>query len=73
MPYGSNAELPPALQRRLPVHAQDIYRKTFNHVFATRPWDPRREEAARRIAWAAVKRWYMKHGDTWVGRAGIGP
>jgi len=72
MPYRSNAELPPGLQRRLPVHAQDVYRATFNHVFATHSHDPRREEAARRIAWAAVKRGYVKCGDKWVSRDAMG-
>jgi len=31
--------------------------------------DPRQEEAAHRIAWAAVKRRYVKEGDRWVERA----
>jgi hypothetical protein len=30
------------------------------------------EEAARRIAWAAVKRSYVKIGDRWVAREGVG-
>jgi cation transport regulator len=30
--------------------------------------DPRREEAAFRIAWAAVKREYEKAGDEWVAK-----
>jgi cation transport regulator len=33
------------------------------------PWhDARQEEAAFRIAWAAVKRVYDKIGDKWVER-----
>ena len=57
-----------SLQQHLPPHAQDIYREAFNHAFAGHTGDPRQEEAARRIAWAAVKRSYEKFGDSWVRR-----
>jgi ChaB len=33
------------------------------------PGDPRQEEASHRIAWAAVKRAYVKVGNDWVARA----
>lgn len=70
MPYAANADLPPALQRRLPEHAQDIYREAFNHAwrqYADRePW--RQEEIAHRVAWAAVKRRYRKVGGSWIAR-----
>jgi cation transport regulator len=69
MPYSSNDDLPPSV-RHLPPHAQDIYREAFNHAFAAHQGDPRQEEAAHRIAWAAVKRSYVKVGDNWVSRAG---
>ncbi len=68
MPYAFNADLPPAVRRHLPDHAQDIYRAAFNHAFAAHPGDVRQEEAARRIAWAAVKHSYVKAGDEWVPR-----
>jgi cation transport regulator len=68
MPYSHNSDLPAAVQNHLPAHAQDIYREAFNHAFAAHTGDPRQEEAAHRIAWAAVKRHYMKEGDTWVAR-----
>lgn len=71
MPYLTNFELPPAVQRHLPPHAQDIYRAAFNHAFADHAGDPRQEEASHRIAWAAVKRTYVKLGDSWVARADI--
>jgi cation transport regulator len=71
MPYRLNSELPASLQRRLPEHAQDIYRQAFNHAFAAHTGDPRREEAAHRIAWAAVKRSYVKVGDAWIARADL--
>lgn len=68
MPYPTNAALPVPIQQRLPPHAQDIYREAFNHAFAAHAGDPRQEEAAHRIAWAAVKRSYTKVGDTWMKR-----
>ncbi|MGJ0503875.1 MAG: ChaB family protein [Methylocystis sp.] len=68
MPYASNADLPENLQRILPEHAQDIYREAFNHAFAAHRNDPRQEEAAHRIAWAAVKRSYVKTQDGWARR-----
>jgi cation transport regulator len=68
MPYASNADLPENLQRILPEHAQDIYREAFNHAFAGHRNDPRQEEAAHRIAWAAVKRSYVKTQDGWARR-----
>jgi cation transport regulator len=70
MPYGNNLDLPPSVRAHLPDHAQSIYREAFNHAFAAHAGDPRQEEAAHRIAWAAVKRSYVKAGDTWVPRAG---
>jgi cation transport regulator len=68
MPYRSKADLPQPVRQHLPDHAQDIYREAFNHAFAAHAGDPRQEEAAHRIAWAAVKRSYIKMGDTWVAR-----
>ena len=58
------------VKAHLPPHAQDIYREAFNHAFAAHADDARQEEAAHRIAWAAVKRSYVKIGGSWVGRAG---
>ncbi len=68
MPYNQNIDLPPAVRNHLPTHAQDIYREAFNRAFAAHAVDPRQEEAAHRIAWAAVKRRYTKEGNTWVIR-----
>ena len=69
VPYSQNRELPPSVRSHLPEHAQDIYREAFNHAFDAHMGDPRQEEAAHRIAWAAVKRRYVKEGDRWVERA----
>ena len=68
MPYDQNIDLPPSVRNHLPTHAQDIYREAFNHAFAAHMGDPRQEEAAHRIAWAAVKRRYVKEDDVWVER-----
>jgi len=67
MPYERNQNLPPAIRSHLPAHAQDIFRAAFNSAWKTygtrQPM--RREELAHRVAWAAVKRRYRKHGDDW--------
>jgi cation transport regulator len=70
MPYKTNEDLPSSVTRDLPPHAQDIYRAAFNNAWAEHASDPRQEEAAHRIAWAAVKRVYVKIGDSWVAREG---
>ena len=68
MPYRRNDDLPDSVRAHLPDHAQDIYREAFNHAFAAHAGDARREEAAHRIAWAAVKRSYVKAGGSWIAR-----
>ena len=68
MPYAVNADLPPSVRTHLPEHGQDIFREAFNHAFAAHENDPRQEEAAHRIAWAAVKRSYVKVADDWTHR-----
>jgi len=70
MPYGTNADLPASVRTHLPPQAQDIYREAFNHAYVAHVNDPRREEAAHRIAWGAVKRSYEKVADKWVARDG---
>ena len=68
MPYAINVDLPPSVRNHLPDHAQDIYREAFNNAYAAHEGDVRQEEAAHRIAWAAVKRTYVKSGESWVRR-----
>lgn len=68
MPYRTNVDLPASVRSHLPEHAQDIYRAAFNNAFAAHIHDPRRDEIAHRIAWAAVKHSYVKIGDRWVAR-----
>jgi cation transport regulator len=53
----------------LPEHAQSIFRSAFNAAFEAHASDPRREEAAHRIAWAAVRRSYEKIGTRRVAKA----
>jgi cation transport regulator len=68
MPYAFNSDLPESVRGNLPDHAQDIYRSAFNYAYAGHEGDPRQEEAAHRIAWAAVKRSYVKTSAGWVPR-----
>jgi cation transport regulator len=68
MPYPTNDDLPASVRSHLPPHAQDIYREAFNRAFAAHAGEDRQEEAAHRIAWAAVKRSYVKIGSNWQKR-----
>lgn len=68
MPYRANADLPPRVRRHLPAHAQDIYREAFNHAYAAHVGELEWEKRAHMIAWAAVKRSYVKTDDEWVPR-----
>jgi cation transport regulator len=67
MPYPTNRDLPASVQGHLPAHAQDIYREAFNHAW--QQYDGN-EATAHRVAWAAVKRLYVKKGDHWIVRPG---
>ena len=71
MPYAVNADLPASVRNHLPEHAQSIYREAFNHAHAAHAGEQRQEGAAHRIAWAAVKRAYVKVGTAWVPRAAV--
>jgi cation transport regulator len=67
MPYASNADLPAAVRKNLPRHAQDIYRAAFNNAFER--YGSGRETIAHRIAWAAVNRSYEhRAAGVWVRR-----
>ena len=68
MPYVTNHDLPPSVRSHLPDHAQDIYREAFNHAWQEYAGDPRQEEIAHRVAWAAVKKVYEKIGTQWLRR-----
>jgi cation transport regulator len=68
MPYRVNTDLPSSVRSHLPEHAQDIYREVFNTAYAAHAGEADREQRARMIAWAAVKRSYAKADDMWVPR-----
>lgn len=68
MPYPSNDDLPVAVRGHLPPHGQDIFREAFNHAWQQYAGDPRREEIAFRVAWAAVKKIYVKADGQWIAR-----
>jgi cation transport regulator len=69
MPYRTNTSLPVSVRAHLPEHAQAIYREAFNNAYAEHAGEGRQEEAAHRIAWAAVKRSYVKVGKSWIARS----
>ena len=69
MPYNSNADLPENVTNVLPAHAQDIFREAFNSAYDQykdpddRRGNDSREDVARRVAWAVVKKTYEKGSD----------
>jgi cation transport regulator len=67
MPYRTNVDLPASVRSHLPEHAQDIYRAAFNNALL-RTSTIRAGTRLHRIAWAAVKRSYVKIEDRWVAR-----
>jgi len=70
MPYAANSDLPARVRSALPEHAQGIFRAAFNHAWSAHEGESEREEIAHRIAWAAVKRHYVKGPGGWAKRAG---
>lgn len=72
MPYDTRSDLPDSVKHVLPAHALDIYKEAFNSAWNEykdpddRKKGGSREEAAHRVAWAAVKKKYEKGDDaTW--------
>lgn len=69
MPYASISELPDSVREHVPKHAQEIYKEVFNSAWDDyadkdhRRGSESREEAAHKVAWAAVKKKYEKGGD----------
>jgi len=66
MPYNSIADLPHNVSSVLPPHAHEIFLKAFNNAWEEyqnpeqRKTDSSREEVAFKVAWAAVKKKYLK-------------
>ena len=54
-PYDSLTELPDAV-KKLPKHAQEIFRSAFNSAYKNPPTGQKAEEYAFKVAWSAVKR-----------------
>lgn len=61
MPYTRTEALPESVRNHLPPHAQKIYLATYNSAWDEYQHD---EERAHRVAWAAVKRTYVKNEQT---------
>jgi cation transport regulator len=61
MPYKTTRELPESVRDHLPRHAQEIYQAAYNSAWDEYDHD---EERAHRVAWAAVKRRYVKNEQT---------
>ena len=68
MPYATDGDLPARIRHSLPAHAREIFRAAFNAAFESYGPSLRREEIAHRVAWAAVKKRYVKRGAAWVDR-----
>jgi len=68
MPYRVNEDLPTSVRNHLSSHAQAIYREAFNHAYAAHAGEADREQRSHMIAWAAVKKSYVKAGEQWVER-----
>ncbi|HEX6819982.1 MAG TPA: ChaB family protein [Ktedonobacterales bacterium] len=70
MPYQTSENLPSSVRDHLPPHAQDIFVHAFNGAWSEyadpnkRRGGETREEAAFRVAWAAVKHEYEKNEQT---------
>ena len=78
MPYKTDSDLPESVRDALPKHAQDIYRSAYNSAWdeyadpSKRRGGESRDEAAHKVAWAAVKDKYEKDDKTgkWQLKAG---
>lgn len=68
MPYRATADLPLSVRQYLPEPAQSIYREAFDQAYAAYAGETDRDQRARMLAWAAVKRRYVKDGEHWVPR-----
>ena len=70
MPYANTKDLPSSVRDHLPPHAQQIFLKAYNSAWdeyanaSKRRVDESQEQAAFRVAWAAVKHEYEKNEQT---------
>ena len=66
MPYREISDLPDSVKNHLPHHGQEIYLAAFNNAWEEYAAREDREIVAHKVAWAAVKRQYIKAGGQWV-------
>jgi cation transport regulator len=74
MPYKTIQDLPESVREHIPEHAQKIFLDAYNNAYKEyekpekRRGNEGREEAAFKVAWAAVKHEYKKDNksDQWV-------
>jgi len=70
MPYARLDDLPESIQGSLPRQAQKIYLEAFNHAWrkydqpGERRPDATREATCAKVAWAAVKKRFVKDENT---------
>lgn len=67
MPYQTIEDLPSRIQNILPVHAQEIYKSSFNSAMDY--YDD--EVKAHMVAWSSVQRQFEKDNGVWVKCNGI--
>ena len=67
MPYRHNEELPSALRRHLPKLPRISI--GLHSTMPSRPLPVIHAKRRHRIAWAAVKRSFVKVGDEWLARS----
>lgn len=70
MLYKTKRKLPPAIKNTLPQEAQEIYKNAYNSAWdnyddPSKRREGSREEVSHRVAWAAVKKKYIKVNDSW--------
>ena len=68
MPDAAQSDLPAPVRGHLADQAQDSYRAACNRAYSDYESEPRQEESAHRVAWAAVKKLYVKADGDWVAR-----
>lgn len=66
MPYADISDLPASVRSHLPTHAQEIYLAAFNNAWEEYAERKDREIVAHKVAWAAVKKQYVKLGKEWI-------
>ena len=66
MPYPDISDLPSSVRNPLPIHAQEIYLAAFNNAWQEYAARADREIVAHKVAWAAVKKQYVKGNHEWV-------